>query len=89
MTEHADVGGQAAAGDFFAGQYLDQLLFATRGIFGREHLDQIAAFANRRAYGIDGFGLVVFDADHHLLGLDQVRKDFDAGNQLRGFLAHQ
>src|SRR5690606_32547424 len=68
---------------------LDQLTFAAGGVFGGEHLDHKGPFAHRGAHGGDGFRLVVLDADQHLFGLQQMGKDFDAGDQLDGFFAHQ
>ncbi len=89
LAEHADIGRQAAAGNLFAGEDLDQLLFATGGVLGGEDLEHIGALANGGAHGGDGFGLVVLDADQHLLRLDQVFEYLDARHQLRRLLAHQ
>ena len=89
LTEHADVGRQAAAGDFMASENLDQLLLATGGVLGGEHFQAVAALAEGGAHGSDGLGLVVFDANQHCVGLDQLHQDVDAADQCVGFFAHQ
>ncbi|MNF59481.1 hypothetical protein D3C84_410730 [compost metagenome] len=89
LAEDADIRRQAAAGYFDAGEDLDQLLLAARGVFGREDPQLIAALAQGRAQCGYGFGLVVLDADQHLVRLDQLGEDVDAGDQLFGALAHQ
>ncbi|MCY1532733.1 hypothetical protein D9M68_680210 [compost metagenome] len=89
LAEDADIRRQAAAGYFDAGEDLDQLLLAARGVFGRKDPQLIAALAQGRAQCGYGFGLVVLDADQHLVRLDQLGEDVDAGDQLFGALAHQ
>ena len=89
LAQHADVGRQAAAGDLFAGQNLYQLLFATRGVLGRKHLDQESSVAHGGADGFDRLRFVVLDADQHLLRLDQVNKYLDPRDKLVCLLAHQ
>ena len=89
LAEHANIGGQAAAWHFFAGENLDQLFFTAGRVLGRKHLEYEGAVADGSTHGFDGFGLVVLNADQHLLWLDQVFEYLDAGDQLCCFLAHQ
>ncbi len=89
LAEHADIRRQTTAGHLFASEDLDQLLFAAGGVLGRKDLEHEGALTDGRAHRGDGFGLVVLDADQHVLRLDQVREDFDTRHQFGGFLAHQ
>ena len=89
LAEHADVGRQAAAGHFAAGENLDQLLLATGGVLGGEDFQVVAAPAEGRAHGGDGRGFVVFDADQHRVRLKQLHQDVDAADQRVGLFAHQ
>ncbi len=77
LADHAKVGGQTAAGHFLAGQNLDQLLFTAGGVLGRKGNNLHGALANRRAHGLRGFGLVVLNADQHLLGLQHMHQNLE------------
>ena len=89
LAEHADIRRQATTGHLFTGEDLDQLPFAAGGVLGRKDLQHEWTLADCRAYGCNRFGLVVLDADQHLLRLDQVREDLDAGHQFGRLFAHQ
>ncbi len=89
LAEHADIRWQTTAGHLFASEDLDQLLFAAGGVLGRKDLEHEGALTDGRAHRGDGFGLVVLDADQHVLRLDQVREDLDTCYQLGGFFTHQ
>ena len=89
LAEHADIRRQATAGHFHAGENLDQLFFATGGVFGGEYFELIAALVQRAAHGGDGFGLIVFDADQHLIRLDQLHQNVDTADHLVGAFAHE
>ncbi len=89
LAKDADIGRQAAAWNFNAGENLDKLFLTAGGVLGRKHPYLIIAADTGSAHGGDGLGLVVLDTDQHLLGLDQLHQDIDARNQLAGALAHQ
>ena len=89
LAENADIGRQPARGHLDTGENLDQLFLAAGGVLGGKHPHLVAALAAGVAHRGDGLGLVVLDADQHLIGLDQLHQDIDAGNQFAGALTHQ
>jgi len=89
LAEHADIRRQAATGNLFSGENLDQLLFAAGRILGREDLQREGALADGSPHCGDRFGLVVLDADQYLLRLNQVREYLDPRDQLGRLFTHQ
>ncbi len=89
LAKHADVGRQAAAGNLFAGEDLNQLPLAARRILRRKHLQDVRTFAECLTDRGNGLRLVVLDTDHDLSRGDQVDEDVDAADQGAGALAHQ
>ena len=74
----------------FPGENLGELLGATGGVFGGNH-------AQRNAMGVaeyspqhgDGLRLIVFNADQHLVRLQNVGEDADPFDNLRRAVLHQ
>ena len=89
LAEHADIGRQATGWHFFAGEDLDQLFLATRGVLGGEDLERVAALLQGLTQCGNGFRFVVLDTNQHLVGLNQLHQDIDTGDQLAGAFAHQ
>ncbi len=89
LAQDADVRRQAVRRDFPAGEQLDQLALAARGIAGRQGDDAIGPFTEGGAEGGDGFRFVVLDANQHLFGAQDLHQDIDAAQHLRGALAHE
>jgi len=68
-ADHAYIGGQATAGYFLAGEYINQLLFTAGGVFGRKRHHRDTAALHMGLQGLHGLGLVVFNANHNIAGV--------------------
>ena len=89
LAEHADIRGQASAGYFLAGENLDQLLFATGGVLGGEFDHLHGLVADGCTHGGNGFRLVVFDADQHLIRVQDMHQDLDPGDDFSCLVTHR
>ena len=88
---HAEIGGQRTMRHLDAGQHPDQLAHAAGRIAGRDrdHRAGFGLFGGRGLHRRDRLGLVVLDADQHLVGLQQMAHDRRATQDLGRAFAHQ
>jgi len=93
LTDNAEVGGNTAGRDFLTGEDLNQLLFATGRVFGRDTDDiNMMLLMTRHQRGIERFNrlrLIVFDTNHATFGADNLQQNLGAGDDLVGAFAHQ
>ena len=77
-------------GYLFAGENLGELLGAAGGVFGGDHAQRNAmGVAKHRPQHRDGLRLIVFNADQHLVRLQNMGKDADPFDNLRRAVLHQ
>ena len=88
---HAVVCAAHAVGHLDAGEHADQLLGAARRVARRHrhHLHVLAQPRHRGTHRLRRLGLVVLDADQHLLRLQHVAHDRPAAHDGFRLLAHQ
>lgn len=91
LAENADIRRDAATGHLDIGQQLDQLALPSGGVFGRHHhqIDGQITVLECSLQSVDGVGLVVLDADHHVAGAHQVGDHLDAADHLVGVFTQQ
>ena len=76
---------QSPGGNLPSGNGLDQLFFRALGILGPEHIHlDPGGGADGAFQGVDGFRLIVLDADMGGVQAQNLHNDLQAGNQLRG-----
>ena len=88
VNDDAYVYGQAATGDFPAGQGLDQLFLAA-GRVAHRHLDQLQVVVHQSGQGLVGGGHVLFDGDDAMRRLHGMPDHARARHHIAGLFLNQ
>ena len=88
VDDHADIDGNAAGRNQFAGDVVNQIVFVARRIIIAEQLDaDVRAFA-RGGDGFDGVLLFAFDADDAFVRADGFHGELHSAHQFGGAFFH-
>ena len=93
LTDDAQMGRETATRYLLPRQNFDELLFATRWIFGGKGHDLASAVALAGIHGLlhsrQGDRLIVLDSEQNFLGVDNMGKDFGSLDNGGGVDLHQ